>query len=226
MLPRSDGRVLRQPPAALAHRAVPLAAVHGGVEAVLPGGRSRARLAVPQDIADFFVLFQAMESGFVRRAREVEALLVDPRTAFVVVTTLETAPSHEARFLARSLLERGMALGAIVANRVLPEALARHRSRRQRRCVARPADGPLADAVAERLDAPVKQVRSVLTRSPPVRRRRAGGRSRVGSARRTGRSGADDGVGPVARRRHPRPRRARSLAGHLRNGVIIRQNQR
>ncbi len=56
-----------------------------------------------QDIADFFVLFQAMESGFVRRAREVEALLVDPRTAFVVVTTLETAPSHEARFLARAL---------------------------------------------------------------------------------------------------------------------------
>ena len=54
-----------------------------------------------QDIADFFVLFQAMESGFVRRAQEVEELLVDPRTAFVVVTTLETAPSYEARFLAR-----------------------------------------------------------------------------------------------------------------------------
>ena len=77
-----------------------------------------------QDIADFFVLFQAMESGFVRRAHEVEALLVDPRTAFIVVTTLETAPSHEARFLARSLVERQMCLGAVVANRVLPEELA------------------------------------------------------------------------------------------------------
>ena len=31
-----------------------------------------------QDIADFFVLFQAMESGFVRRAREVEALARRP----------------------------------------------------------------------------------------------------------------------------------------------------
>ena len=73
-----------------------------------------------QDIAEFFVLFQAMEPGFVARAREVEALLVDPRTAFVVVTTLEAAPSHEARFLARELANRRMSLGAIVANRVLP----------------------------------------------------------------------------------------------------------
>lgn len=77
-----------------------------------------------QDIADFFVLFQAMESGFVARAREVEALLVDPRTAFVVVSTLETAPSHEAAYLARALTERRMPLGAIVANRVLPASLA------------------------------------------------------------------------------------------------------
>ena len=77
-----------------------------------------------QDIADFFVLFQAMEPGFVKRAREVEDLLVDPRTAFVVVTTLETAPSHEARFLARELARRHMSLGAIVANRVLPSGLA------------------------------------------------------------------------------------------------------
>ncbi|WP_051062937.1 ArsA family ATPase [Ilumatobacter nonamiensis] len=77
-----------------------------------------------QDIADFFVLFQKMESGFIKRAKEVEALLVDPRTAFVVVSTLETAPAHEARFLAESLEERKMAVGAIVANRVLPADLA------------------------------------------------------------------------------------------------------
>ena len=43
----ADGRVLRQPAAALAHRAVPLAAVHGGVEALLPGRRSGARLRLP-----------------------------------------------------------------------------------------------------------------------------------------------------------------------------------
>jgi anion-transporting ArsA/GET3 family ATPase len=116
-----------------------------------------------QDIADFFVLFQAMEGGFVRRAREVEALLVDPRTAFVVVTTLETAPSHEARFLARSLLERQMCLGAIIANRVLPEELAGSAAANSAAALIDQAPGPLADAVAERLGSPVAPVRSVLT---------------------------------------------------------------
>lgn len=116
-----------------------------------------------QDIADFFVLFQAMESGFVRRAREVEALLVDPRTAFVVVTTLETAPSHEARYLARSLLERQMCLGAIVANRVLPEGLAGSEAADSAVALLEQARGPLAGSVARRLDAPVARVRSVLT---------------------------------------------------------------
>ena len=41
------------------------------------------------------------------RAREVEALLGDTRTTFVVVSTLETAPAHEAMFLARELLAAG-----------------------------------------------------------------------------------------------------------------------
>jgi anion-transporting ArsA/GET3 family ATPase len=116
-----------------------------------------------QDIADFFVLFQAMESGFVRRAREVEALLVDPRTAFVVVTTLETAPSHEARFLARALLERQMSLGAIVANRVMPEALAGEPAAAAATALLQQADGALAVAVADSLGEPVKRVRSVLS---------------------------------------------------------------
>ncbi len=45
--PVADARVLRQPAAALAHRAVPLAALHGRVEALLPGGRSSARQRLP-----------------------------------------------------------------------------------------------------------------------------------------------------------------------------------
>lgn len=104
-----------------------------------------------QDIADFFVLFQAMEPGFVRRAREVEALLVDPRTAFVVVTTLETAPSHEARFLAHELKERRMSLGAIVANRVLPAGLASRDAATSAQRLTELAHGPLARAVARAL---------------------------------------------------------------------------
>ncbi len=116
-----------------------------------------------QDIADFFVLFQAMESGFVRRAKEVESLLRDPRTAFVVVTTLETAPSYEARYLARSLVDRGMSLGAIVANRVLPAALASSAAAESAAALLERADGELADAVAAELEAPRKQISAVLT---------------------------------------------------------------
>ena len=115
-----------------------------------------------QDIADFFVLFQAMEGGFVRRAREVEALLGDPRTAFVVITTLETAPSHEARFLARALLDRGMSLGAVIANRVLPESLADPAAADAAVALAESADGELADAVAQQLGAPRQVVASVI----------------------------------------------------------------
>jgi anion-transporting ArsA/GET3 family ATPase len=115
-----------------------------------------------QDIADFFVLFQAMESGFVRRAKEVESLLRDPRTAFVVVTTLETAPTYEARYLARSLIDRGMSLGAIVANRVLPAALASSAAAESAAALLELADGELADAVAAELGAPRKQVSAVL----------------------------------------------------------------
>jgi len=116
-----------------------------------------------QDIADFFVLFQAMESGFVRRAKEVEALMRDPRTAFVVVTTLETAPSYEARYLARALVDRGMSLGAIVANRVLPAALASSAAAQSAAVLLEHADGDLADAVASELAAPRKDVSAVLT---------------------------------------------------------------
>jgi anion-transporting ArsA/GET3 family ATPase len=108
-----------------------------------------------QDIADFFVLFQAMEAGFVKRAKEVEALLVDPRTAFVVVSTLETAPAHEAKFLAESLRERKMPIGAIIANRVLPAHLADVAAGRAAEDLADltgpEGDGALAAAVAGEL---------------------------------------------------------------------------
>ena len=51
-----------------------------------------------EDIAEFFILFQTMYPGFVERARAVERLLLDRRTTFVVVSTLEAAPVREAEF--------------------------------------------------------------------------------------------------------------------------------
>lgn len=124
-----------------------------------------------QDIAQFFTLFQSMEKGFVARAREVEALLGDPRTAFVVVSTLEAAPAHEAAFLATELVDRGHHLGAIVANRVLPVALTRRKAADSAKRLATAVESSvLSSDVAARLesagllgDATTETVASVLT---------------------------------------------------------------
>jgi anion-transporting ArsA/GET3 family ATPase len=90
-----------------------------------------------EDIASFFILFQSMYAGFVERANAVTRLLHDRRTTFVVVTTLEAAPVHEAQFFIDALNDRRFHLGALVLNKVLPDYLL--------------ADGGVA--VAERLRA-------------------------------------------------------------------------
>jgi anion-transporting ArsA/GET3 family ATPase len=116
-----------------------------------------------QDIAEFFILFQAMERGFVDHATEVERLLGDQRTTFVVVSTLEAAPSHEARFLARELLRRDMHLGAIIANRALPESFMAKGSATSARKLVKLADEGLAERVADQLGVDAATTRAVLT---------------------------------------------------------------
>jgi anion-transporting ArsA/GET3 family ATPase len=73
-----------------------------------------------EDIAEFFLLFQTMYDGFVERATAVTRTLEDRRTTFVVVSTLESAPVREAEFFIEALEERGLHLGAVVLNKVLP----------------------------------------------------------------------------------------------------------
>ncbi len=75
------------------------------------------------DITEFFTLFRTMEDGFVKRANEVEAVLKQQDTAFMVVTTLESAPLHEAEFLIDALRQRGFSLNTVIANRVTPQEL-------------------------------------------------------------------------------------------------------
>src|SRR6266852_1126188 len=70
-----------------------------------------------QDIAEFFLNFQSMYSGFVSRAKAVERLLHDKRTTFAVVTTLE------AERFCELLVERDFHLGALVLNKTLPDSL-------------------------------------------------------------------------------------------------------
>lgn len=76
-----------------------------------------------QDIAEFFILFQTMYDGFVERAEAVTSLMGGPDTSFVVVSTLEVAPSREAEFFLDLLARRGYNVGALVLNKVLPEYL-------------------------------------------------------------------------------------------------------
>jgi anion-transporting ArsA/GET3 family ATPase len=115
-----------------------------------------------QDIAEFFILFQTMERGFVAHARQVERLLSDPRTTFVVVSTLEAAPTHEAAYLARALSRRELPLGAIVANRVLPASFTTRSAAKSARELGKAADGELADRLADEIGADVDVVRRVL----------------------------------------------------------------
>jgi anion-transporting ArsA/GET3 family ATPase len=73
-----------------------------------------------EDIAEFFILFQTMYAGFVERAEAVTRLLHDKRTTFMVVSTLEAAPLHEAEFFIDVLAQKHYHLGAVVLNKVLP----------------------------------------------------------------------------------------------------------
>jgi len=73
-----------------------------------------------QDIAEFFILFQTMYDGFVERAQAVSRLLRDKRTTFVVVSTLEAAPVHEAEYFIEVLTAKKFHLDALVLNKVLP----------------------------------------------------------------------------------------------------------
>jgi anion-transporting ArsA/GET3 family ATPase len=74
-----------------------------------------------EDIAEFFLLFQTMYDGFVTRSKAVTRTLSDSRTTFVVVSTLESAPVAEAEFFIDALEDRGLHLGAVVLNKVLPQ---------------------------------------------------------------------------------------------------------
>ncbi len=76
-----------------------------------------------RDVAEFFTLFRTMETGFVERAKKVEALLHDAKTSFAIVTTLEDAPLSEAEFLGLALKERKFSTNLAIANRVIPKEL-------------------------------------------------------------------------------------------------------
>src|SRR5437660_1139454 len=97
------------------------------------------------DLSSFFGSLSGVIDGFGARTREVAALLRDPATVFMIVTSPESEPAREAAFLARTLDARGMRRGGLIVNRVHSYALDGQPPERVREL--------LAPAVGERLAA-------------------------------------------------------------------------
>lgn len=72
------------------------------------------------DISEFFVLLQALEDGFIERARHVRALLDSPECEYVVVTGTGVDSVREANFLLDRVGDRNTQRPTVLVNRVMP----------------------------------------------------------------------------------------------------------
>jgi len=75
---------------------------------------------VIDDVVAFFRAFEGMEEGFRERARAVAAIIADPDTAFVLITSPRRDAVNEASFFARRLSEHAQGVAALIVNRVHP----------------------------------------------------------------------------------------------------------
>jgi anion-transporting ArsA/GET3 family ATPase len=76
-----------------------------------------------QDLSVFFRALGGLVDGFRERATQVGALLADPATTFLLVTSPEREPVEEAIFFRRKLADAGMPFGGLVINRVQDDTL-------------------------------------------------------------------------------------------------------
>jgi anion-transporting ArsA/GET3 family ATPase len=71
-----------------------------------------------QDLSVFFRSLGGLIDGFKERAKQVNALLGDPETVFLLVTSPEREPIDEAIFFWRKLKAARMPFGGVIVNRV------------------------------------------------------------------------------------------------------------
>ncbi len=85
-----------------------------------------SRLTGVDLVADLSLFFRSLSSlidGFRERALGVQALLSDPATAFLVISSPERAPTEEAIFFASQLAAAGLATAELIVNRVHRDGL-------------------------------------------------------------------------------------------------------
>ena len=71
-----------------------------------------------QDLSVFFRSLGGLIDGFKERAKQVNALLADPETTFLLVTSPEREPIDEAIYFWRKLKAARMPFGGVIVNRV------------------------------------------------------------------------------------------------------------
>ena len=74
-----------------------------------------------EDLSVFFRSLGGLIDGFKERADQVNRLLADPATTFLLVTSPEREPIEEAIFFWRKLKAARMPFGGVIVNRVHPE---------------------------------------------------------------------------------------------------------
>ena len=97
-----------------------LRAVSVATQALLRTISKVAGAEIVQDAVGFFQAFEGMEDGFRTRASAVHELLVDPATAYVLVTSARPDAVAEAGYFAEKLAERERRVAALVVNRLAP----------------------------------------------------------------------------------------------------------
>jgi anion-transporting ArsA/GET3 family ATPase len=92
-----------------------------GTGVVFSALRRVTGLDLLEDLSVFFRSLSGLIDGFRRRASGVKALLSDPATTFLVVTSPEREPVEEALFFHGRLRDAGMPFGGLIVNRVHAE---------------------------------------------------------------------------------------------------------
>jgi anion-transporting ArsA/GET3 family ATPase len=110
-----EGRALR---AFLAPTGLAAKVIGAGTAVVFSVLRRLTGVDLLEDLGVFFRALGGLIDGFKERAEGVKALLGDPATTFLIVSSPEPEPVEEAIFFRGKLADHGMPFGGLVVNRV------------------------------------------------------------------------------------------------------------